>query len=357
MTTACAGWAGDYRAAVVDATGEEPLVAVAPVVVVVTSTFRATRGAIGPRRSAHRLGYGHVALQLRGRGVAQVAAEVGLGFAEGTSTCCSTSTGAGVAEPPVALGRTEAESPSRRNSGLLDLATVPLSGGDDVPESPHRRGSSLDRGPAAHWRGAVASAAPQPTGLLVELRPLPPTGWISRAPEQIILRRRSTRNYAPTCRSVRGVLHAAGPFDPGGRVGRARPGAPLSDLYLIVNGVAGLGPGHVHNRSTGAVELLHAARSARRRPASRRTRGTRDAQVILYVLTDLPSCLRTSGTGAIAGSAGGALVAANSISRRTPSGWRGRSMSFDDEGSRTSPRTRWQGRHVRRGLRRSPPQR
>ena len=54
------------------------------------------------------------------------------------------------------------------------------------------------------------------------------------------------------------------------------PGAPLTELYLIVNGVEGLAPGvYLHHPAAGAVELLRAGTSARRPPASRRASGTR----------------------------------------------------------------------------------
>ena len=95
----------------------------------------------------------------------------------------------------------------------------------------------------------------------------------TRPPEQIIIRRRSTRNYDTDMeipfdafstlleRSTRGVASDV-----------LVPGAPLTDLYLIVNGVQGLAPGiYLHHPQLGAVELLREGTFARRPPASQRS--------------------------------------------------------------------------------------
>ena len=75
------------------------------------------------------------------------------------------------------------------------------------------------------------------------------------------------------------------------------PGAPLTELYLIVNGVQGLAPGvYRHHPRWGAVELLRAGtfREEAARIAARQWYAG-DAHVNLYYLAHLPSILRRYG--------------------------------------------------------------
>ena len=75
------------------------------------------------------------------------------------------------------------------------------------------------------------------------------------------------------------------------------PGAPLTDLYLIVNGVQGLTPGvYLHHPQLGAVELLREGTfraEATRIAAAQQYAG--DAHVNLYYLAHLPSILARYG--------------------------------------------------------------
>ena len=75
------------------------------------------------------------------------------------------------------------------------------------------------------------------------------------------------------------------------------PGAPLTDLYLIVNGVQGLTPGiYLHHPQLGAVELLREGTfraEATRIAAAQQYAG--DAHVNLYFLAHLPSILARYG--------------------------------------------------------------
>jgi SagB-type dehydrogenase family enzyme len=69
------------------------------------------------------------------------------------------------------------------------------------------------------------------------------------------------------------------------------PGAPLTDLYLIVHAVEGLTPGvYLHHPQRGAIELLRAGTfraEAARIAAGQRYAG--NAHVNLYYLAHLPS--------------------------------------------------------------------
>jgi SagB-type dehydrogenase family enzyme len=119
-----------------------------------------------------------------------------------------------------------------------------------------------------------------------------------RPPEQIIFRRRSTRKYDTEVeipfaafstlldRSTRGVASDV-----------LVPGAPLTDLYLIVNGVEGLTPGvYLHHPQLRAVEHLREGTfrvEATRIAAAQQYAG--DAHVNLYYLAHLPSILARYG--------------------------------------------------------------
>jgi SagB-type dehydrogenase family enzyme len=134
--------------------------------------------------------------------------------------------------------------------------------------------------------------------VLTELRPLPADRLDPRPVEQIILRRRSTRNYDTDVeigfaafstlldRATRGVESDV-----------LVPGAPLVDLYLIVNAVEGLAPGvYLHHPQRGAVELVRAGTfrdEATRIAAVQQYAG--DAHVNLYALAHLPSVLQRYG--------------------------------------------------------------
>ena len=75
------------------------------------------------------------------------------------------------------------------------------------------------------------------------------------------------------------------------------PGAPLTDLYLIVNAVEGLAPGvYRHHPERGAVELVRAGtfrKEATRIAANQQYAG--NAHVNLYYLAHLPSILERYG--------------------------------------------------------------
>jgi SagB-type dehydrogenase family enzyme len=116
--------------------------------------------------------------------------------------------------------------------------------------------------------------------------------------EQLILRRRSTRNYDTGVeipfeafstllhRSTRGVASDV-----------LTPGAPLTDLYLIVHAVEGLAPGvYLHHPDRNAVELVRegAFRADAARIAARQQYAG-DAHVNLYYLAHLPSILERYG--------------------------------------------------------------
>jgi SagB-type dehydrogenase family enzyme len=293
--------AGDFRAALVEATGDQPSVAAAPVVLAMTSTF--WRNAWRYRERAYRHVYWDAGTSLSHilavAASAGVATELVFGYADPLVNALLDVEG--IRESTVALvalGHAEAAPPAAPAPARLDLPTRRLSPAEVTFHAitDMHLASSLPTGSAAaRWRSRRwRRPAPEPTGELTDLRPLPADRLGPRPVEQIIFRRRSTRNYDTDVeipfeefstlveRSTRGVASDA-----------LVPGAPLTDLYLIVNGVEGLTPGiYLHHPGRGAVELIRAGtfrKEATRIAAIQRYAG--DAHVNLYYLAHLPSVL------------------------------------------------------------------
>jgi SagB-type dehydrogenase family enzyme len=296
---------GDHRATLMEATANEPSVATAPVVLAITSTF--WRNAWRYRERAYRHTYWDTGTSLSHilavAASAHVLAKVVFGYADPLVNALLGVDG--VRESTVALvalGEAEAGPPSAPAIERLDLPTRRLSSAEvtfHAITDIHLASSLSSPAEAAQWRSRRWSRpAPQPTGELTALRPLPDDRLDPHPAEQIILRRRSTRNYDTDAdipfdafstlleRSTRGVASDV-----------LVPGAPLTDLYLIVNAVEGLLPGiYLHHPQLGAVELIRAGtfrEEAARIAASQRYAG--DAHVNLYYLAHLPSILERYG--------------------------------------------------------------
>jgi len=293
--------AGDFRAALAAATGQEPSVAAAPVVLAVTSTF--WRNSWRYRERAYRHTFWDTGTSLSHvlavAASARVAATLVLGFADAPVNALLDVEGAREATVAlVALGRSEAEPPPAPPVERLDLPTRPLSSAEvtwHALTAMHRATCLPTGADAVRWRSRRwQRTPPDPTGPLTALQPLAAARLDDRPPEQLIFRRRSTRRYDTDVeipfdafstlldRSTRGVASDV-----------LVPGAPLTDLYLIVNGVEGLPPGvYLHHPRLGAVELLREGTfraQARRIAADQSYPG--DAHVNLYYLAHLPSIL------------------------------------------------------------------
>jgi SagB-type dehydrogenase family enzyme len=296
--------AGDFRAALAEATGNEPSVAAAPVVLAMTSTF--WRNAWRYRERAYRHAYWDAGTSLSHILAVAASARVttGLVFSYADALVNELLGVDGLRESTVALvalGHTDSAPPPASAVGPLDLPTRRLSPAEVTFHAitDMHLASSLRTGEeAAQWRSRRwRRPAPPPAGDLTELRPLP--GPLDPRPvEQLIFRRRSTRNYDTDAeipfdafstlleRSTRGVVSDV-----------LTPGAPLTDLYLIVNAVEGLTPGiYLHHPELGAVELVRAGtfrKEAARIAANQQYAG--DAHVNLYYLAHLPSILEHYG--------------------------------------------------------------
>jgi SagB-type dehydrogenase family enzyme len=296
---------GDFRAALTGATGGEPSIAAAPVVMAMTSTF--WRNAWRYRERAYRHAFWDAGTSLSHvlavAASAQVAATLVFGFADPLVNQLLDVEGTRESTVAlVALGRTEAGPPSAPTVSPLDLPTRRLSPAEVTFHAltDMHLASCLSTGAEAEqWRShRWHRTTPEPAGRLTDLQPLPADRLDARPPEQIIFRRRSTRKYDTDVeipfdafstlldRSTRGVASDV-----------LVPGAPLTDLYLVVNGVQGLAPGiYLHRPELGAVELIREGTfraEATRIAAVQQYAG--DAHVNLYYLAHLPSILACYG--------------------------------------------------------------
>ena len=211
---------GEFRAALVDATGNQPSIAAAPVVLAMTSTF--WRNAWRYRERAYRHTYWDAGTSLShilaAAASAGVATELVFGYADPLVNALLDIDG--VRESTVALvalGNSPGGPPDAPTFGRLELPTTRLSSAEVTFHAitDMHLASCLRTGvEAAAWRSRRwRRPARQPTGELTELRPLPDDRLDPRPVERIIFRRRSTRNYdtvrrsrstrSPRCWSVR----------------------------------------------------------------------------------------------------------------------------------------------------------
>ncbi len=298
--------AGDHRAKIHQATGDEPSIARAPAIIVATSTF--WRNAWRYQARAYRHVYWDMGTVLANllsvAASSELPARVVMGFAEGdinrllgvdgereTAVCL------------VALGSDPGSVPVAPPAEPLDLPTRPISSHEIIfPEITRMHAaSSLATGEeAAAWRSPRWSRSfPDPNGDRVPLRPLA-QGELPQDPiDTVIMRRRSTRHYDTgrklpfealstlLDRSSRGVSMDC--LDP--------EAGPLNDQYFIVNNVEGLDPGTyvLHPKHQGLEPL---AIGDMRKAAAKLACGqgyAANAHVNLYYLADLAPIIERYG--------------------------------------------------------------
>lgn len=255
--------AGDFRGALVEATGEEPAVAAAPAIVVCASTFWRNTWKYQSRAWRHTFwDCGTLLANLLAVAAAtSVPARVVAGFVDATvERLLDLDPEREGAIALVPLGRTATRPGPAPAMPPLGFKTVPLSR-HEVRYPPIRQAHDASAlatpEEVVAWRGGTpAIVPPSPTGRLVTLAPLttPPSDPLDR----VILRRGSTREFARVPiefevfstmldRATRGV--PADWLEP--------PGTHLGQLYLILNAVEDVPPGAwFHHRERMALELL-----------------------------------------------------------------------------------------------------
>jgi SagB-type dehydrogenase family enzyme len=254
---------GDFRGELVRATADEPAVALAPVILICSSTFWRNSWKYQARAYRHCFwDSGTILANLLAITAAhRVAARVVCGFVDDrVNRLLGLEPQGEVALALVALGR---NSPigHAQEVGPLALETTALSRSEvDYPaiRDMHEASSLAEEAQVAAWRGApsVDPLAP-PAGRLFPLRPLNDREAPQDSIEEVILRRGSSRRFARepiSLEQLSTVLSSIGGIaadftQSGGRL--------LNDPYVIVNAVEGLPPGsYVYHTDQSALELL-----------------------------------------------------------------------------------------------------
>jgi SagB-type dehydrogenase family enzyme len=256
---------GEYRRALIEASGHEPAVTQAPAIFVATDVT--WRNAVKYQAREYRHAFWDsgtlLANTLAMAAAHHLAAKVVAGFVD--TTVSELLDLDAQREVPVALVpigvAAHMESPAVRALPALDLAVMPVSDGEiDFPAiRAMQQASSLpDADAVAAWRRATPARQTKPSGASI---PLPPVGDVllpGDALEAVIVRRGSTRQFrraALTFAQLAVVLRQSLQGVPADFNGGA--GGMLSDIYLTVHAVDGLVPGaYVLQREAWALELL-----------------------------------------------------------------------------------------------------
>lgn len=257
---------GDYRPVLVQAGGDEPALATAPVLIVCTGTY--WRNAWKYQARAYRHFFwdsGTLLANLLAVATSlNVPARLVLGFVDATvNRLLDLDTQREVTLSMVALGQTAVPLPADPQE-ITPLAweTVPLSLHEvDYPAMrAMHTASQLSRADDVRaWRGeTVKATAPEPSGRLFPLQPHSDAEMPRDPIEQVIIRRGSTRQFARRPISFRQLSTVLDRSTRGIPADCLRPtGVPLNDLYIIAHAVEGLPSGaYFFHRERAALELL-----------------------------------------------------------------------------------------------------
>jgi len=294
--------AGDHRGVLVEATGNEPAVERAPLIIAAASTY--WRNAWKYQSRAYRHCFwdsGTILANLLAVAAADaLPAQVVCGFVDAT-------VGALLGLHPekegalalVALGQAPTAVAPSPPVPAVALETLPLSPHEvDYPAIRAMHAASVLQMPdeVRAWRAGAtpAVAHPSPSADTIALRPLADASRPAESIDRVILRRGSTRQFAPTAISFEQLSTI---LQSSTRGVSADYGVVAHDLYLIVNAVDGLVPGaYVFHRESNALELLRAG--SFRREAGFLGLGQElpaDASVNIYALCDLEPLLARFG--------------------------------------------------------------
>lgn len=258
---------GDYREVLVRASGEEPCISGAPVIIVCSSTY--WRNAWKYQARAYRHCFwdnGTILANLLAASAARkVPARVVLGFIDArVNDLLGLDPKHEAALSLVALGSGCAVPPEAPRVAPLELETVPLSKKEvDYPaiRAIHEASSLESEEEVRSWRAGKEEGGKTKGDLgrsaaRVRLRPLGDQEIPRDTIEEVIMRRGSTRQFA---RETISLAELSTLLD---RSTRLIPGdflasRPLNELYLIVNAVEELRPGaYVFRRESLELELL-----------------------------------------------------------------------------------------------------
>ena len=301
---------GDYRAVLVRASGNEPSVVTAPVILVCSSTY--WRNAWKYQARAYRHCYWDngtiLANLLAAASARQLPAKVVIGFVDAAvSELLSLDAKREAPLSLVALGHTTSHAPvPPPTMESLALETVPLSkteGGYPAMRAMHEASSLASEEEVAAWRGEAPRndrRRRDEEGKEPRFFPLQPLGD-DEIPqdniEEVVIRRGSTRQFAResiTFAQLSTMLDRATHGIPADFL---NPAQSLNDLYLIVHAVDDIPPGaYVYRRDDCALELLKEGDF--RREAGDLGLGQEipaDCSVNIYFLRDLNRALERFG--------------------------------------------------------------
>ena len=297
---------GDYRRALVDATGDEPAVANAPAILVYTDVF--WRNAVKYQSREYRHAFWDsgtiIANTLATAAACNLPAKVVTGFVDdAVNRLLSLDDQREVALTLVSIGYApEAITDAPPEIGPLELKITPVSDFEvDFPpiRGMHQTSSLASRGEVVAWReeghAYTATTASLP---LIPIEPQAPGTLPTDSVETVVARRGSTREFSRdsvTFPELSTILERASHKIPADFL--APEGDALTDVYLIVNEVDGLRSGsYAYERDGGAIELI---REGEFRPeAGQLALGQAlgaDASVNLYLMADLEPILNRLG--------------------------------------------------------------
>ena len=297
---------GDYRRALVDATGNEPAVANAPAILIYTDVF--WRNAVKYQAREYRHAFWDsgtiIANTLATAAACSLPARVVTGFVDDSvNHLLSVDDQREVALALVPIGYApEVITGAPPEIGPLELKTAPVSDFEvDFPaiREMHLASSLASQGEVVAWREeghtdrATAASVP-----LIAIEPRAPDTLPTDSVETVITRRGSTREFSRDSAKfseLLTILERASHKIPADFL--APQGDALTDLYLIVNEVDGLRSGsYAYQRDGHTLELI---REGEFRPeAGQLALGQAlgaDASVNLYFMADLEPILNRLG--------------------------------------------------------------
>ena len=280
---------GDHRAVLARASGNEPSVATAPVILACASTY--WRNAWKYQARAYRHCYWDngtiLANLLAAASSRQLPARVVVGFVDGAvSTLLGLDANHEAPLSLVALGHTTAHAPAPLPTvEPLALETVPLSKSEiDYPamSAMHEASSLENEAEIAAWRGEAPRNGPSTKlraggrrrdeggkeARLFSLQPLGDDEIPQDKFEEVVIRRGSTRQFARESITFAQLSTMLDRATRGIAADFLNPAESLNDLYLIVHAVDDLPPGaYYFRREERALELLKEGDPSTRAPA------------------------------------------------------------------------------------------
>ena len=293
---------GDYRQALVDATGNEPGVANGPAIVVYSDVFwrNAVKYQVREYRHAFWDSGTIIANTLAIAMACGLPSKVVTGFVDMSANLLldlDTQHEVALALVPIGYAPQTIAGPLPE-IGPLELKTVPVSDYEiDFPAIREMHDASSLKNPAevVSWRdGTLAIRPAAPTGPVVSLDALTPGEIPQESVETVINRRGSTRRFPHSSITFAELSTLLEQATQKISTDFLRPeGNPLNDIYLIVNAVDGLQSGaYAYHGDSKMLELIR--RGEFRREAGQLALGQAlgaDASVNVFFLADLESIL------------------------------------------------------------------